>query len=82
VTTQAPTSIAVASLGDVERVVGGWCDRTDPAVYSGSDAAAVVERLARVVRRLTAKQASFAVNHSGSVGGSDPTRETEPHACT
>ncbi len=58
--TQAPTSAPTMSLVDVERVVGGWCDRTDPALCSGADAAVVVERLARVVRRLQAKQASFA----------------------
>ncbi len=59
-TNAAPTSAPTSSLVEVERVVGGWCDRTDPALYAGSDAAAVVERLARVVRRLTAKQAGFA----------------------
>ncbi len=58
--TNTPTSAPTTSLADVERVVGSWCDVSDPALFTGSDAAAVVERLARVVRRLQAKQAGFA----------------------
>ncbi len=60
VSTSAPTLAAVASLADVERVVGVWCDITDPAVHTGADAVVAVERLATVIRRLTAKQAGFA----------------------
>ncbi len=59
-TSAAPTTTSTSSLSDVGRVVGGWCDRTDPALYTGAEAAVAVERLARVVRRLQAKQASFA----------------------
>ncbi len=55
-----PTIAAVTSLAVVERVVGGWCDVTDPALHTGADAVVAVERLAGVIRRLTAKQAGFA----------------------
>ncbi len=55
-----PTSTAVAALADVERVVGSWCDTTDPALHTGADGVVAVERLSRVIRRLTAKQAAFA----------------------
>ncbi len=55
-----PTSASTMSLAEVGRVVGGWCDRTDPALYTGAEAAVAVEGLAKVVRRLQAKQASFA----------------------
>ena len=60
VSSSAPTLAAATSLADVERVVGGWCDVIDPACHTGADAVAAVERLARVIRRLTAKQAGFA----------------------
>ncbi len=59
-TSAAPTTTSTSSLSDVGRVVGGWCDRTDPALYTGAEAAVAVEGLARVVRRLQAKQAGFA----------------------
>jgi hypothetical protein len=60
VTSSTPISAAVASLADVERVVGVWCDVTDPALHSGADAVVAVARLATLVRKLTAKQAAFA----------------------
>ncbi len=55
-----PTIAAAASLADVERVVGAWCDSTDPAAHTGADAVVAVVRLSSVIRRLTAKQAAFA----------------------
>ncbi len=55
-----PTIAAVASLAEVERVVGAWCDSTDPAAHTGADAVVAVVRLSRVIRKLTAKQAAFA----------------------
>ncbi len=60
VTSAAPTSAPTMSLAEVGRVVGGWCDVTDPALYTGAEAAVAVEGLAKVVRRLQAKQAGFA----------------------
>ncbi len=56
----APTIASAATLAEVEQVVRQWCDATDPACHTGGDAVAAVERLARVIRRLTAKQAGFA----------------------
>jgi hypothetical protein len=47
-------------LADIERVVGSWCEVTDPDLHTGADAVVAVERLARVIKKLTAKQAGFA----------------------
>ncbi len=75
--TNAPTTGPTTSLSDVERMVGVWCDQTDPALCSGADAAVAVERLAKVMRRLQAKQASFATrvdechSHSKRFASSD-----------
>ena len=41
-------------------MVGLWCGQTDPALLSGAEAAGGVERLAVVIRQLTAKQAVLA----------------------
>jgi len=60
VSSSAPTTAVVASLADIERAVGSWCEATDPATHTGADAVAAVERLSTVIRRLTAKQAGFA----------------------
>ena len=57
----APTADSPARsvpLAEVEAMVAGWCDGADPARFCGADAVVVVERLAGVVRRLQAKQAS------------------------
>ena len=57
---EAPTTRRKATLGHVETMTRVWCDQTDPAQHSGADAVMAVERLAKVIRRLTAKQAAFA----------------------
>ena len=54
-------------------IVGSFCAQTDPALFSGADAAVAVEGLATVIRQLTAKQAQFAArvdechSHSAAV---------------
>ncbi len=60
VSSSAPTVASEMSLADVERVVGVWCDQADPVLHKAAGAVVAVERLARVIRRLTAKQAAFA----------------------
>ena len=57
---EAPTARRQASLQSVEIMVGLWCDQTDPARQTGADAVMAVERLAKVIKQLTAKQAAFA----------------------
>jgi hypothetical protein len=57
---EAPTARRTATLQGVEIMVGLWCGQTDPALLSGVDAAGGVERLAVVIRQLTAKQAVLA----------------------
>jgi len=60
VSSSAPTIAAVASLAEIQRAVGSWCEATDPALLSGADAAAAAEQLAGLVRRLSTTQATLA----------------------
>ena len=58
-------------------IVGSFCAQTDPALFSGADAAMAVEELATSIRQLTAKQAQFAArvdechSHSRRFASSD-----------
>src|SRR6476661_1311517 len=58
-------------------IVGSFCAQTDPALFSGADAAVAVEELATSIRQLTAKQAQFAArvdechSHSRRFASSD-----------
>ena len=52
-----PATGSRTSLAAIETLVGQWCAETDPAVFTGTQAAEVVARLAPVIRQLSALQA-------------------------
>ena len=50
----------IVDLAMIERAVGRWCSKLDPAVLTGSDAVVGTERLAVVIRRCQAAQVLLA----------------------
>ena len=57
--TELPPTSEV-TLAQLVVAVGEWCDRTDPALLTGADAARAAEQLAVLLRRLSTKQAALA----------------------
>jgi len=56
----ASDPVEPADLAVLEHLGESWCERLEPAVLAGSDAAGMAERLAFLVRRLQAAQLTLA----------------------